>query len=131
MSAVAVGEEMASGLAALHGAAGGSAAEREDWTEQLQEEAMDTAEHQEAAGNGEERQASPAPSSPSSSLTSPLLPLPDFMTALNMMPSGSGGQHPLATGGAGGEEGPKPPEETMTLGPGPKEVLIEKFKQSE
>ena len=92
-------------------------------------EAMETAEHQEASGNGEEKEASPAPSSPHSSITSPLLPLPDFMTALNMMPSGGGGTRPLQGGEGAGQKAAEQ-EEPLTLGPGPKEVLIEKFKQS-
>ena len=96
-------------------------------------EEMDTTEHQEAAANGEEKQASPAPSSPPSSLNSPLLPLPDFMTALNMMPSGKPPQGTTVSEGVGQQPAPPrevPQEEQMTLGPGPKEVLIEKFKQS-
>lgn len=68
--------------------------------------------------------------SQTSSPTSPLIPLPDFMTALNMKP-----QTGTERGGSGGEgvesEGVAKfaKEEKLVLGLGPKEVLIEKFKK--
>lgn len=110
---------------------------KEEIGESPLEEEMDTTEHKEAAASGEEKQASPAPSSPHSSLNSPLLPLPDFMTALNMMPSGKPPQGGVGRGeGAGQQPAPSSHDDLaqeggLTLGPGPKEVLIEKFKQSE
>ncbi len=116
-------EEQPSEPAALQGMLEKSPDEGKEQQEKPVEE-MDTAEHPEAAANGEEKQASPAPSTPPSSLSSPLLPLPDFMTALNMMPLG---KPPEGKG-----EGQEPPavKEELDLGPGPKEVLIQKFKQS-
>lgn len=61
-------------------------------------------------------------SSLTSSPTSPLLPLPDFMTALNMKPQ------PVQSKDAEQEGVKKAEEKKLVLGPGPKEVLIEKFK---
>lgn len=76
------------------------------------------------------------PISPTSSLPSPLLPLPDFMTALNMQLARD---QPIDNGSSRAKVGKEDMTESplvtkddktpMTLGPGPKEVLIEKFKQ--
>lgn len=60
-------------------------------------------------------------SQPSSNVTSPVLPLPDFMTALNMKPA-----EDRETDNVKKEDFPKG---ELSLGPGPKEALIEKFKQ--
>ena len=68
-----------------------------------------------------------------SSPTSPQLPLPDFMTALNMKPQfAPSQQQQLQQGGEDGKALEAPVEavkEQLVLGPGPKEALAEKFKQ--
>ena len=75
-------------------------------------------------------ESSSFPTSPLS-LTSPLLPLPDFMTALNMQPQAEGVRWEGPVGVASNPVKEEEEEEgKMSLGPGPKEVLIEKFKQS-
>ena len=80
--------------------------------------------------SSQEQESSPAPTPPSS-LSSPLLPLPDFMTVLNMRSN--------PTQGAGSGGGANPPEveneeeeeSNLSLGPGSKEVLVEKFRKGE
>lgn len=72
-----------------------------------------------------DKESSPALTS-SSSLPSPLLPLPDFMTALNMQPSKT---KVLEGEGVANDSTATEEEVKMSLGPGPKEVLIQKFKQ--
>lgn len=60
-----------------------------------------------------------------SSPTSPLLPLPDvLLTALNM-----GAQRRAQSNGAGVNQGGMVRSEELILGPGAKEILLEKFKE--
>lgn len=67
---------------------------------------------------------------PTSSLPSPLLPLPDFMTALNMQLNAAQGAESEGVASTNmdmeEEAGAK-----MSVGPGSKEVLIEKFRRGE
>lgn len=77
---------------------------------------------------------SPVPT-PTSSLASPLLPLPDFMTALNMQLAGGSAAPPAQGAGPEGvapghmEGEPESQPAGLSLGPGSKEVLVEKFKK--
>lgn len=74
-----------------------------------------------------ERPPSSTPT-PTSSLPSPLLPLPDFMNALNMQFSRKQAATVEGEGPVGVAKSPLETEK-MSLGPGSKEVLIEKFKK--
>lgn len=58
-----------------------------------------------------------------SSPTSPQLPLPDFLTALNMQ-----AQHLAQSNGGTKQEGVVK-SEGMVVGPGPKQVLLDNFKK--